>query len=131
MQATRYTMKWAVELSFEEAERRTRQALQEEGFGIITEIDVQATLKDKLGVESEPCRILGACQPALAYRALQAEPDVSVLLPCNVVVRQREGRTEVVAFDPVAGLGLFANPALEEVGREARERLERALAGLS
>jgi uncharacterized protein (DUF302 family) len=124
----RYAMARAVPLSYEEADRRIREELQKEGFGILTEIDVKATLKNKIGVDIPAYEILGACAPGLAHQAIQKEPDVGLLLPCNVVVRDGgDGGTIVEIMDPITQLEVADNPDLEELGREARERLERAL----
>ena len=113
---------------FEEVDRRIREALQEEGFGVLTEIDVKGTLKKKLDVDVPKYAILGACNPRFAHQAILAEPDIGLLLPCNVVVRQLdENRTVVEALDPVIQLRLTGNPALEPVAAEVRDRLLRAV----
>lgn len=127
MHTTRYALKWTLDIPYQEGQKRVREALAAEGFGIITEIDMMATLKQKLGVDTEPYVILGACQPQLAHRALELDPDIGVLLPCNVVVRQQDGGCEVIAFDPEAGLALAENPELQTLGREVRARLQKAL----
>ena len=113
------------------AEERVRAALQEEGFGILTEIDVAATFESKLDVDMEPYKILGACNPPLAYEALGKDRNVGALLPCNVVLRGLSGGgTQVIAADPAAMLDV-AGPELADVASEARARIERALRSLS
>jgi uncharacterized protein (DUF302 family) len=107
-----------------------REALSQEGFGVLTEIDVQATLRERLGEEVTPYLILGACNPPLAHRAISAEPEVGVLLPCNVVVRAEDGAVVVDAMDPTAVLSLVESPAVGAVAGDVRARLERALAAL-
>jgi uncharacterized protein (DUF302 family) len=114
-------------LSFDEAVARARAALAAEGFGVLTEIDVQATLKKKLDVDREPYLILGACHPPSAHRALQAAPEVGVLLPCNVTISVENGTTVIRAMDPEAVMGLVAVPELASVGQEIGERLRRAI----
>lgn len=127
-ETAQYALSRTVEISYEEADRRVREALQAEGFGVLTEIDVSATLKEKLDVDFPDYEILGACNPPLAHRALQAEPDIGLLLPCNVVVRSLpEGGTVVEALDPVVQLGVADNPALEELARDVRERMRRVV----
>jgi uncharacterized protein (DUF302 family) len=126
--APRYALRENVALPFEEADRRVREALQAEGFGVLTEIDVSATLERKLDVRIPRYTILGACAPPLAYLALQAEPDIGLLLPCNVVVREEaQGSTVVEALDPVVQLGVSDNAALRPLAAEVRSRMERVL----
>lgn len=118
--------------SFENALNRVTTALKDEGFGILTEIDVKATLKKKLGVDMPPYTILGACNPPLARQALEADPDIGLLLPCNVVVRQEDSGWVTVAFmDPLAVLGLVDKPGVKELATEARRKLEFVREALS
>ena len=112
--------------SFEQAIVLVTNALKTEGFGVLTDIDVQATMKAKLDIDVPAYRILGACNPPLAHRALTAEPDIGLLLPCNVVVRKDAGGAVMVSFmDPVAVLQLTSNPIVAEVAQEVRQRLEK------
>jgi uncharacterized protein (DUF302 family) len=118
-------------IAFDEALARTIDSLKNEGFGVLTDIDVRETLKRKLGVEFPNYRILGACNPALAYEALNLENKVGTMLPCNVVVRDDgNGQTEVAAIDPVASMQAIDNPALKRAAEQVRAKLERAVAAL-
>ena len=115
------------DLSYEEAVQRCREALAEEGFGVLTEIDVQATFKKKLDVDRPPYVILGACHPPSAYKALTAAPEVGVLLPCNVTVSIEEGQTVVRAMNPGVALGVLQAEGLAEVAEDVGEALRRAV----
>lgn len=116
---------------FETAVQRVKDELKVEGFGVLTEIDVQETFKKKLGVDFRPYRILGACNPPLAYRALTTSPQVGLLLPCNVVVSLEEGDSvKVELIDPISLLGVVNDSNVEPVAREARARLERVASSL-
>jgi uncharacterized protein (DUF302 family) len=113
---------------FDAVVQRVTAALKEEGFGVLTDIDVQATLKAKLGADVPPYRILGACNPAFAHQALQIENKLGVLLPCNVIVRDAgAGQTEVAAIDPVASMERAGQPALSSIAEDVRVRLGRAV----
>lgn len=114
-------------LPFDQAVQTCRDALAREGFGVLTEIDVQATLKKKLDVDRDPYLILGACHPPSAHRALTAMPEVGVLLPCNVTVSRENGKTVVRAMNPQAAMGLLGNPVLEEVACEVGAALKRVV----
>ena len=129
MKESRYGMGVDVALPYEQALERTIEELKHEGFGILTTIDVRQTLKQKLDKEFRKYTILGACNPPLAHRAFEAELEIGLLLPCNVVVYETEaGRSVVSAMAPIAAMGVVGgNPALKDVAREADERLRRAL----
>ncbi len=131
-QTTRYGFGVTLPLPFEEAATRTRAALAAEGFGILTEIDVAATLKKKLDVDFRPYVILGACNPPLAHRALSAERDIGLLLPCNVIVYAGDlpGTSIVAAMDPVEALSLTGRNDIAELAAEVKARLHRALAAV-
>jgi uncharacterized protein (DUF302 family) len=128
-----YTLATTIERPYDETVEAVRAALTEQGFGILTEIDLKATLKTKLDVDVPPQVILGACRPALAYRALQAEPSIAATLPCNVVVRSVDEQTTVVeAFNPDTMSGLADNHhGLRTIARDAKDRLTAALAALT
>jgi uncharacterized protein (DUF302 family) len=130
---TRYGISTTISLPFNQALARTREALTKEGFGVLTEIDVTATLRKKLDVEFRPYIILGACNPPLAHRALQAELDIGLLLPCNVVVYATDdpARTVVAALDPVEALSLSGNEAVRPIAEEVQARLERVVASVA
>lgn len=125
-----YARTRTVDLGFEEAVARVKEAFKAEGFGTLTEIDVQATLREKIGAETDPYLIIGACNPVLAHRALTAVPTVGVFLPCNVVVRVDGGRTVVEAMDPGVMAQVIDDPDLEKIAAEASERVQSALDSL-
>jgi uncharacterized protein (DUF302 family) len=125
-----YAIGRSVPLPYEQAVTRMKDALQQQGFGVLTEIDVQATFKKKLDVDFRPYRILGACNPQLAHHALSVAPQVGLLLPCNVTVSQAGDQVEVSIVDPLGMLGLAGTPELEPVAEEARARLSRVAAAL-
>jgi uncharacterized protein (DUF302 family) len=128
---SKYAFGKTVNLSFEQATEAVTQALAKEGFGVLTEIDVAATLKKKLGLERPPYKILGACNPQFAARALEMEPQIGALLPCNVVVRQgADGKTVVEFMDPNAVLGLVGRPEVAPIAAEVRARLVRVMQAL-
>jgi len=120
-----------LDLPFDLAVAAVRRTLSDEGFGVLTEIDVQATMKTKLDADLEPYLILGACNPPLAYKALQTEPSVGLLLPCNVIVRQTEQGTVVEAIDPMTLVSISGNLALQPLVDEVAGRLNAALAALA
>jgi len=128
-----YTLTTTVQRPYEETVEAVREALGEQGFGVLTEIDIKATLKKKLDVDVAPQIILGACRPPLAHQALQADPSIGALLPCNVVVRSQDESTTIVeAVDPEKMLGMSEQgAALNDVACDAKERLQKALAAVS
>ena len=132
-QTTRYGLSTKVPVGYAQAVARTKDALAAEGFGVLSEIDVAATLEKKLGVHFRPYVILGACNPPLAYEALTAERDLGLLLPCNVIVYADDepGTSVVAAMDPVPALELTGNEQIAPVAREVRRRLERVLEAVS
>lgn len=128
---TNYGFGKEVAFTFDAAVEKVTRELQKEGFGVLTDIDVSATLKKKLGKDMPSYRILGACNPPLAHQAIETEPSIGLLLPCNVVVRQDgAGKVFVEAMDPAAVLDLVGNPAIAGVAREVRSRLQRVIEGL-
>lgn len=126
-----YHFSKTLDLPFGEVVSRVTEALKLEGFGVLTDIDVAATLKKKLGQDFRPYRILGACNPKLAHRALQLEDKIGTMLPCNVIVQEHEkGAVEVSAVDPVASMQAIENPGLADVANEVRAKLQRVVDGL-
>jgi uncharacterized protein (DUF302 family) len=126
-----YHFSKTLKTSFRDALERTKEALKKEGFGVLTEIDVKATLKEKLDVDFRAYHIIGACNPPLAYRALQAEDKIGLMLPCNVIVQELEpGNVEVAAFDPIVVMSAVGNPELRSVGQEVQMKLERVVHSL-
>ena len=126
-----YYLATTVSLPFDDAILQTEAALKEQGFGIISRIDIQDTLKTKLDVEFRRYTILGACNPNLAYQALQIEDKVGTMLPCNVVVQERgSGESEIAAIDPVASMQAIENPELTKAAEEVRSRLQRVIGAL-
>ncbi|WP_404384262.1 DUF302 domain-containing protein [Caenispirillum salinarum] len=126
-----YTFSTTLDMPFDAAVSTVTEALKQEGFGVLSEIDVKETLKKKIDVDFRPYRILGACNPKMAHQALQAEPEIGVMLPCNVVVQEDEsGKTRVSAVDPVASMQAVDNPALGDIAGQVREALRRVVEGL-
>ena len=126
-----YTFSRTLDADLATAEAQARDALAAEGFGVLTEIDVQATLKTKIDVDVPGYKILGACNPPLAHQAMQTEPKIGVMLPCNVILRDvGDGRTEVSAIDPVASMAAVENDGLGEIADEVRQRLRRVVEAL-
>lgn len=129
-QTVGYAMPTRIDLPYEKAVEKVTACLKDEGFGVLTEIDVKATLKKKLDVDFRRYIILGACNPPLAHRALNAETEIGLLLPCNVIVYEEDGGSAVAIADPVAMMEFSGNPALTPIAQEARRRLENVLAAL-
>ena len=125
-----FTRRIDTDLTYDEAVVATKEALQAQGFGTLTEIDIRMTLKDKLGVDTEPHLIIGACNPQLAHRALAIDPRVATLLPCNVVVRTEDDHTVVEALDPAMMAAVSGVPELREVAEDAARRIQAALDAL-
>lgn len=120
----------SLDLPIEQAVEKTVAALKSHGFGVLTKIDVQATLKEKIGVAFHSCVILGACDPKMAFQALTAEDKIGTMLPCNVIVQQRNGKTEIAAIDPVASMAAVENDALAPVAQQVRAQLKSVIEGL-
>ena len=127
MLATHYTLSTISELDQADAVERVRDALKAEGFGVLCEIDVQATLKEKLGVDGDPYVILGACNPPLAHQALDTDPELGTLLPCNVVVYQRDDTTHIAAIDAERMLSIVGNDRLAPIAAQVRDKLARVV----
>ena len=128
--SSKYAFGKTVGTGFDQTIERVTQALAKEGFGVLSDIDVAGTLKKKVGLEMPPYRILGACNPQFAHRALEAEPQIGALLPCNVVVRAQGAKTAVDIMDPLAVMQLVGKPEVAKIATEVKERLERVLAAL-
>jgi uncharacterized protein (DUF302 family) len=126
-----YYFSKTIHLPFDEAIARVIEALKQEGFGVLTEIDVKATMKKKLDVDFRNYRILGACNPPFAHRALLVEDKIGTMLPCNVIVQElAPGTTEVAAIDPVASMAAVDNPGLAEIGMQVRAKLQKVVESL-
>lgn len=123
-----YSFGGETELSFDEAVKKVTESMKEQGFGILTEIDAKKVLKEKLGLDRKPYKILGACNPQFAHKAIDMEPDIGTLLPCNVLVYEKDDGTVVVsAMNPEAALKLVGNPNIEDIAKQVRTRIEKAL----
>ena len=127
-----YYLSKTLQTPFDEAVKRVTEELKKEGFGVLTEIDMQGTMKKKLDVDIQKYKILGACNPPLAYQAIQAEDKIGLMLPCNVILQEvAGGGVEVAAIDPVASMQAVDNPQLAKVGEQVREKLKRVIESLS
>ena len=125
-----YGFSKSVDMTFDEAVEKVTAELQKEGFGVLTTIDVKETLKQKLNVDFKKYKILGACSPTFAYMALSAEEEIGLLLPCNVIVYEKNGKSVVAAFDPMAMTRVMENAAIEPIATEVKQRLERVIAAV-
>ena len=126
----KYYINKAVNLPFDEVIEKVTAALKDEGFGVLTQIDVKETLKKKIDVDFRPYKILGACNPHFAHQALQSEDKIGTMLPCNVIVQQQEEQVEVSAVDPIASMQAVENEALGELATQVRAKLERVIASV-
>jgi len=122
-----YISKTIKDISFDQAIENTTALLKDEGFGVLTDIDMQATLKKKLNVDRKPYRILGACNPGFANKALDAEDKVGLMLPCNIIVQELDGAVEVAAIDPVAAMSSIGNDGLSEIANEVKIKLKNVI----
>jgi uncharacterized protein (DUF302 family) len=125
-----YGFSKSVNMPFDAAVKRVTDELAKEGFGVLTTIDVKETLKKKLNIDFKQYKILGACNPAFAHKALQAEEEIGLLLPCNIVVYEKNGQSVVAAFDPMSMTRVMDNAAIEPIATEVKERLERVIAAI-
>ena len=127
---TRYGYRKKLGIAYQAAVKRAREELQKQGFGILTEIDVKATLKKKLGVEFENYIILGACNPPFAYQAIQSEQEIGLMMPCNVIVYEKQGMVYVSAVLPTAAMGMIENPKLKRIAQKAEIKLKAVVDGI-
>jgi uncharacterized protein (DUF302 family) len=126
-----YSFNKTLDMSFDDAVNKVTDELKKEGFGVLTDIDVQTTLKKKLDVDFRKYRILGACNPSFAYKALQAESRIGTMLPCNVIVQEtEEGKIEVSAIDPIASMQAIENPGLQDIADQVQAKLKKVVEGL-
>lgn len=130
MDKTNYGLSTTIEENFVTAVQKVTDALKTEGFGILTTIDAQAKIKEKLGIQMEPYTILGACNPPLAHKALQAETEIGLLLPCNVIVYEKGGQVHVSAIRPTQAMGMVENPELKPLAEEVEEKLTKVIQSL-